>query len=348
MTSKKDVQFDSEESPLLRGKQPKSRGRFSEREREMLEDMDDVGVVDSNPAFKLAFSFTLRTAFFAVVLGCTCWVPFMRQIFPDTLAGYMGLAALLFMFTFNKVLGTTVGNSLVGVFGTWIACIHMWVMQGIFPGGVEPGMSPTGMVAIFGWANMIGFAALLLWSKCSMGMKMFAMSYDIGFMMDFLNPNSAATYSTNFKISASGIAVNCMLATLIACALAILNNLIPFVQTTAFSAMAAGAQDSAKDMGALLKVAIKYYSGNKPSIVIDAAGKKSRDLREQLDGLGGAIAGAYFEGFDSGVKGTIRKLTEQHAGLLNSLHDRVKAILVALTTEDFALEFPMKFWNLIS
>merc|ERR1719310_1546642 len=118
--------------------------------------------------------------------------------------------------------------------------------------------------------------------------------------------------------------------------LAIINNLVPWVQDTAFSAMAGSAKDSAKDMGALLKVAIKYYSGSKPSIVIHAAQKKSRDLRAQLGTLGGAIAGSYYEGFDMGVKGTIRKLTEKHAGLLGSLMDRVKAILIALSTEDFA------------
>merc|ERR1719310_570621 len=118
--------------------------------------------------------------------------------------------------------------------------------------------------------------------------------------------------------------------------LAIINNLFPWVQDTAFSAMSASAKDSAKDMGALLKVAVKYYSGSKPSIVIHAATKKSRDLRAQLDTLGGAIAGAYFEGFDMGVRGTIRKLTESHHGLLNNLHDRLKALLIALSTEDFA------------
>merc|ERR1719217_215049 len=123
---------------------------------------------------------------------------------------------------------------------------------------------------------------------------------------------------------------------MIACALAILNNLFPWVQDTAFSAMGAAAKDSAKDMGALLKVVVKYYSGSKPSIVIHAANKKSRDLQAQLGTLGGAIAGSYYEGFDMGVKGTIRKLTESHAGLLDSLFDRIKAILIALSTEDFA------------
>ena len=333
---RKDVQdVKGEKTPLIK-KQASTKERFKGKEKQMIEEMDDVGAVDTNPAFKFAVQFTVRTGFYAMLLGSTVWVPFIRQVFPDTLAGYMGLSALLFMFTFSKVLGTTIGNSLVGIFGTWVACTHMWVMQGIYPGGVGPGDSPTSTVALFGWANFIGFQTALLMCKSSMGMKMFANSYNVGFMMDFLNPNSTTPYSTNFKIKSSGVAVNCMMATLIACTLAILNNLIPWVQTTAFSAMAAGAKDSAKDMGALLSVACKYYSGSKPSIVIHAATKKSRDLRAQLDSLGGAIAGAYFEGFDSGVKGTIRKLTESHAGLLNNLHDRVKAILIALSTEDFA------------
>eukprot|EP00747_Dinoflagellata_sp_TGD_P161388 gnl/TRDRNA2_/TRDRNA2_178075_c0_seq1.p1 gnl/TRDRNA2_/TRDRNA2_178075_c0~~gnl/TRDRNA2_/TRDRNA2_178075_c0_seq1.p1 ORF type:complete len:843 (+),score=223.50 gnl/TRDRNA2_/TRDRNA2_178075_c0_seq1:74-2602(+) len=324
-----------EKTPLIE-KKKSSKERFKSKEKQMIEDMDDVGAVDTNPAFKQACIFTVRTAFYAMLLGCTVWVPIVRKLFPDTLAGYMGLAALLFLFTVNRVLGCTIGNSLVGIFGTWIACTHMWVMQGIFPGGVGPEDSPTSTVALFGWANFIGFQTLVLCSQCSMGMKMFANSYNVGFMMDFLNPNSTTPYSTNFKIKSSGVAVNCMMATCIACTLAILNNLFPWVQDTAFSAMAAGAKDSAKDMGALLKVAVKYYSGSKPSIVIHAATKKSRDLSAQLGTLGGAIGGCYYEGFDMGVKGTIRKLTESHAGLLGSLMDRVKAILIALSTEDFA------------
>merc|ERR1719326_2287888 len=132
---------------------------------------------------------------------------------------------------------------------------------------------------------------MLYWSKCNLGIKMFAVSYDIGFMIDFLNPNSASTYSTHFKIKSSGIAVNCMLATLIAVTLAILNNLIPYVSVTAFSAMSEGAIKGSQDMSALVDVAVKYYSGTQASIVIQAAENKARHLREELNSLGGAISG---------------------------------------------------------
>merc|ERR1719230_881829 len=114
----------------------------------------------------------IRSAFFTCCIGSVVWVPFVRKPFPDTLQGYMGLAGLLYIFTINGILGQTISNSIVGVWGTWLACIHMWVMQGIFPGGMEPGMSPTGIVAIFGWVNLLGFTWLLLWCKSSLGLKM--------------------------------------------------------------------------------------------------------------------------------------------------------------------------------
>ena len=58
-------------------------------------------------------------------------------------------------------------------------------LQGIYPGGVEPGMGPYSLVAIFGWVNFLGFVWLMYWSKCSIGLKMFAVSYDVGFMLDW-------------------------------------------------------------------------------------------------------------------------------------------------------------------
>merc|ERR1719324_2310234 len=102
-------------------------------------------------------------------------------------------------------------------------------------------MDPLGMVSIFGWVNFLAFTWLLFWCKSSLGLKMFALSYDVGFMLDFLNPNSVSTYGTHFKIKSSGIAVNCMLATLIACSLAVLTNLLPYPLTTAYSSMKSGA-----------------------------------------------------------------------------------------------------------
>merc|ERR1719161_2094268 len=51
--------------------------------------------------------------------------------------------------------------------------------------------------------------------------------------------------------------------------------------------------------------------------------------------MGAAIGSAWFERFDIGVAGTIRALMELHAGMLNNVYDRLRALLVAVSTEDF-------------
>merc|ERR1719247_3056527 len=106
--------------------------------------------------------------------------------------------------------------------------------------------------------------------------------------------------------------------------------------TTAFKSMKDSAMKVSADMAQLTTILVDYYSGDGPSIVIESAKKHAGDVKTQLDGLGGAIGAGYFESLDMGVKGTIRKHNESHAAVLGSLFDRVKAILIALTTEDFA------------
>merc|ERR1719161_3202238 len=92
----------------------------------------------------------------------------------------------------------------------------------------------------------------------------------------------------------------------------------------------------AADMAQLTEVLVDYYSGPGPSIVIESAKKHANGVKTQLDGLGGAIGAAYFESLDMGSAGTVRKHHEAHAAMMGSVFDRIKAIMVTLTTEDFA------------
>merc|ERR1719262_860655 len=79
-----------------------------------------------------------------------------------------------------------------------------------------------------------------------------------------------------------------------------------------------------------------YYCGTEYSVVIESELKHSRDLRAELDGMGGAVGSAWFERFDVGVAGTVRALMESHLGLMNNLYDRLRALMVAVSTEDFS------------
>merc|ERR1719262_1349411 len=280
------------------------------------------------------------------VIASIVWVPAIRKPFPNQIQARIPLVICLFVFTVNPLLGSAVANGCAGVLGTFWACFHMWVMNGIFPGGMKEGMSPTSATAIFGWVNFLVFTFIFLFVKCGMGMRMFALSTDIGFMLAFLDPKSALKFSENFTISHKGTAVNTLLATCIACFIAPLLNLIPYPFSLASNNMKGNAVSASKGTAKLFAAVVNYYGGSEYSVVIESELKHSVELRKELDGLGGAIGAAWFERFDVGVQGTIRALMESHQGLMNNLYDRLRALMIAVSTEDFG-ESHMKIMDKI-
>merc|ERR1719375_1553434 len=269
------------------------------------------------------------------LLAAIVWVPAIRKPFPNQVQARIPLVICLFVFTINPLLGTAIQNCCCGIVGTFWACLHMWVMNGIFPGGMKEGMSPTSATAIFGWANFLIFTFLVLFCKCGIGTKMFALATDIGFMLAFLDPKSTLVFSENFTISTQGTAVNTMIATIIGCVAAPLMNLLPYPMTTAFSCMKGNAVKAAADTAELFEAIVEYYAGSEASVVVAVEVKHAVDLRAELDGMGGAIGAGWFERFDIGTPGTIRALMDSHLGLLNNVYDRLRAILVVVQTEDF-------------
>merc|ERR1719313_842445 len=269
------------------------------------------------------------------LLGTIVWVPAIRQPFPNEIQARIPLVICLFVFTVNPLLGTAVQNACCGIMGTFWACLHMWVMNGIFPGGMKEGMSPTSACAIFGWANFLIFTLIILVCKCGIGTKMFALATDIGFMLAFLDPASTVPFSENFTISHRGTAVNVMLATIIGCAAAPLMNLLPYPMSSAYADMKSAAVSASKNTANLFEAIIVYYAGRESSVVVESQVKHAVDLRAEIDAMGGSIGAAYWEGFDIGTRGTVRALMESHLGLMNNIYDRLRAILVIVQSEDF-------------
>merc|ERR1719463_944616 len=142
------------------------------------------------------------------VIAAIVWVPAIRKPFPNQIQARIPLVICLFVFTVNPLMGVAVANGVAGIIGTFWACFHMWVMNGIFPGGMKEGMSPTSATAIFGWVNFLIFLFLTLMCKCGMGTKMFYLATFTGFMLAFLNPKSTLKFSENFTIASDGVAVN--------------------------------------------------------------------------------------------------------------------------------------------
>merc|ERR1719316_974955 len=269
------------------------------------------------------------------LLGSIVWVPAIRQPFPNQIQARIPLVICLFVFTINPLMGQAIANAICGINGTFWACFHMWVMNGIYPGGMKEGMSPTSATAIFGWVNFLVFTFLVLWCKCGIGTKMFALATDIGFMLAFLDPKSALVFSENFTISHKGTAVNVMLATILGCLATPVMNLLPYPMSMAYTNMKDAAVKASKDTSKLFEAIIQYYSGSEASVVVESQVKHAVDLRAELDGMGGAIGSAWWEGFDMGTRGTVRALMDSHAGLMNNVYDRLRAILVVVRSEDF-------------
>jgi len=324
MSSKDDIEAQ-EKKPLL--------SHVNTKERNKIQDMEDVGA--PNPKFQNAMQMSIRTVVWMAIIASIIWVPAIRKPFPNDIQARIPLVLCLFVFTVNPFMGTAVANGFAGILGTFWACLHMWVMNGIFPGGMKEGMSPTSATAIFGWVNFLVFTFIFLFVKCGMGMKMFALATDIGFMLAFLDPKSTLKFSENFTIQSDGVAVNTLLATMIACCIAPLVNLIPYPFSLAFKTMQGNAVQASKDTAKLFEAVIEYYNGTEYSVVIESELKHSVDLRAELDGMGGAIGAAWFEKFDMGVSGTIRALMESHLGLMNNIYDRLRALMVAVSSEDF-------------
>merc|ERR1719387_2288078 len=269
------------------------------------------------------------------VIAAIVWVPAIRKPFPNQIQARIPLVICLFVFTVNPLMGVAVANGVAGIIGTFWACFHMWVMNGIYPGGMKPGMSPTSACAIFGWANFLIMLFLALWCKCGMGTKMFFLATHIGFMLAFLNPAATLVYSENFTISMKGTGVNTMIATCLGTLSAPLMNLLPYPMSFATTVMKGNAVKASKDATKLFTFIIDYYCGSEGSVVVESCVKHAADLRAELDGMGGPIGAAWFEGFDLGTRGKVRALMESHLGVMNEVYDRMRAILIVVRGEDF-------------
>merc|ERR1719214_199186 len=284
----------------------------------------------------MALQMSVRVAVWMAVIAAIVWVPAIRKPFPNQIQARIPLVICLFVFTVNPLMGVAVANGVAGIVGTFWACFHMWVMNGIFPGGMKEGMSPTSATAIFGWVNFLVFTFIILFVKCGIGTKMFALATDIGFMLAFLDPKSTLKFSENFTIASDGVAVNTLLATCIACLIAPVVNLIPYPFSSAYANMKVNSVKASKDTAKLFEAVIEYYGGAEYSVVIESELKHSLDLRAELDGMGAAVGSAWFERLDMGVAGTVRALMESHLGLMNNIYDRLRALMVAVSTEDFS------------
>lgn len=315
--------FDAE-----KGETVKLVSKIDTADRETLVEVHDIARTNRN--FPVATQLAVRGTILMCLMSMWVWIPALSNVLD---LPSMALTACLFVFTVNPKMGVAIQNGISGFLGTLWAILHVWFMNAVFPGGLSPDDAQTSWCAVFGWANFVIFLWVLLWCKCGIGMKMFALSYDIGFCLAFLNPHNPTVFN------GAGVTTKTLIATLIACLLAPLMNLLPYPMSSSYTTMKARAQQASKDTARLFEAAVKYYCGTTGySIVIETELKHSSDLRAELDDMSSDISSAWFETFDAGKYGTVRALMETHLSVLNEIHDRLRATLIAMQTEDFGAD----------
>lgn len=303
---------------------------------------------DINPVFSDAVSLSIRVGVFAFGLASLIWFPPLHWLTTDDFKAKIPLVICLYYFTVTPILGNTICNAWAGAVGTFWAFIQMYIMNGIFPGGLAPGDSMFCAAALFGWANFFLFLFVILWCKCTIGMKMFALANAIGFMLAFMNPASTVKFSENFQIDPKGTAVNVLMATWLACAISPVVNLFPTFLSSAFMAMRGSSTTVSSTTARLFEEVVEYYGGSSPSVRIETHIKKVNDLRGTIDGMGGTVGAAWWECFDMGKFGTIRALMAAHQSMAYELHDRLTAALVSASTEDFGDSHVQVMQNIIT
>lgn len=317
--------------------------RLDKDNKQLMRDMEalDSAIAEEggSPTFRPSLELAARGSFFNCLIAAFVWTApmnvWMKENLSSSLVGYLPLTCLLYVFTLYPPFGTTVKNCYLGFVGTFWACFGIWFMNGLFPGGMKPGMSATSPVAIAGWVYAIGMVALMLICKANLVLKIYCLSFHVWFALEFLNPESKTPFSENFKLKLGGTAVNCMLATIIACSFAACAFLLPYPFMLAFPVAKKDAVSSSKDMSSMFNKAVQYYCGQEASVVIDAHIRHSKELRIKLDSMSAAISGAWWEGFDIGLRGTVRGLLSAHLEVMNVIFDQLLALQVAMSTEDF-------------
>lgn len=306
-------------------------------DRKWLKQYEDVpvGGHPGHPKFWKDVAIAGRTSVFACILAVPIWSPAVGKYVDPGFLPFIPLTVLLVMLNMNPVFGAIVGNATAAMTGTFLAVFNIFMLRGFFPDGVEPGDGPGTAASIAGWFDLLIFNLAFLCLDVRMGTRMFAMANNTGFILAFLNPADKSVYSKNFVINPNGIAVTVLKVTFIGIVLTMLANLLPMPFKFATNDMKENAELTSAGVSKVMISAVDYYNRDSANVIIHQQMGKTKIVEAQVGDLGGSIDAAWYEGFDVGTRGIVRGLHEKHAALMGECMTLVKAIEIAISTEDF-------------
>merc|ERR1719454_2128578 len=173
-----------------------------------------------------------------------------------------------------------------------------------------------------------------MWLNLSTNFRLFFVCYQCYFYMEFVNPNSAVIYNTNWIPGWDNYLTTTLGMTVYGAIFAILVTLIPY-PIRATKACRAASLSTVGNLNSLMDFCVDYYNRDDRSVKIFQAEAKAVNLRNEVNGMGGGLDGMWWEGFDMGRSGQTRALLIRHLDMIKHMVDNVFALQVAISKEDF-------------
>jgi hypothetical protein len=282
----------------------------------------------------------LRGAVFGLLASLPYIVADLQWLYKD--GRYSSFAVLMFVFTLYKSVGETISFAWYGMVGTFWAAFNIFMMHGFFPGGVAASEDNK----IIGIVDFAAFTILMLSLNVGGGTRVFALSWHVYFMMEFLNP-SASGWSTGWEIKRSGPAVSALVQSGIGCGLAVLATLVPYPIFALDKARMTAIKLTNELSVSYEKCVDCYCADSRKPIIEDGLRHSLNILRNTVQDLRGHVGNAWWECLGRGRPQRIRLTLELLDHSFHEIFIRLCSTLYALDDEEFsdahsALLMPVK------
>merc|ERR1719409_2047433 len=172
--------------------------------------------------------------------------------------------------------------------GTFWAAFNIFMMHGFFPGGVAASEDNK----IIGIVDFAAFTILMLSLNVGGGTRVFALSWHVYFMMEFLSPY-ASGWSTGFEINRSGPAVSALVQSGIGCGLAVLATMVPYPIFALDKARMTAIKLTNELSVSYEKCVDCYCADSRKPIIEDGLRHSLNVLRNTVQDMGGHVGNAW-------------------------------------------------------
>lgn len=293
----------------------------------------------TNQLFSEHLGLSARAAFGCVVLAIPIfWEhihPIMQHwIIHDTIS--WSTCVVFMLYTLGPTVGASVSVAYQGAFGVFLACANIIILYGIFPDAVtkhpEPFSSPAWYVAAVDFALGI---FLVIYLNLPSDTKLFAAYEHCWFMMCFMNPHNTTKFSKGFAIGLDGQATKEMFTVLFAVHAAIFAAFFP-IPVWSMRRATDNAFVMVDQINTLWNLALGYYAqGSESDASINRVQNEAEQMLVSIQKFDTMIDRMYWECFDIGKWGVIRKQLIELSTRLKEMHSCIMVAIAVAYKEGF-------------